>query len=48
VRACVRACVCVNHAAAESAERGGDERVAPLVAIKYPHVLYDDSATWRV
>jgi len=22
--------------------------MTPLIAIKYPHVLYDDSATWRV
>jgi len=32
----------------QSAERGGGERMTPLIAIKYPHVLYDDSATWRV
>jgi len=35
----------VNHAAAESPERGGDERVALLIATKFPHVLYDDSVT---
>ena len=37
-----------NHAAVESPERGGGEWVAPLIVIKYPHVLYVDSATWRV
>jgi len=32
----------VNHAVAESPERGGDERVALFIATKFPHVLYDD------
>jgi len=32
----------------ESLERGGDERVALLIATKFPHVLYDDSVRWRV
>jgi len=38
----------MNHAAAESPECGGDERVVLLIATKFPHVLYDDSVTWRV
>ena len=28
--------------------RGGGERVALLIATKYPHMLYNDSAKWRV